>query len=117
LFLKISLRHKTQKSRFVNALSTGVYKNFSSTLQIWSLLSCDTLHIVYFLIMATASELLTAVNEAIRALSTNKVQSYEVEGVSYTYFDLDKLRTMRKELQAECRTTGGTIRLADVSDA
>jgi len=96
-------------------LHKGGYKNFSSTLQIWSLLSCDTLHIVYFLIMATASELLAAVNAAILALITNKVESYEIEGVNYHYIDLDKLRIMRKELQAETRTTANTIRLADVS--
>jgi len=67
--------------------------------------------------MATASELLTAVDTAITDLLSKKVQSYTIEGVSYTYFDLDKLWKMRKELNAQCRTTGGGIRLADVSDA
>ncbi len=65
----------------------------------------------------TASELLTAVNAAILALITKKIESYTIVDVTYHYNDLDKLRAMRKELQKECRTTSNTIRLADVSDA
>jgi len=63
----------------------------------------------------TAAELLVAVNAAILALITGKVKSYNIEGTGFTYNDLQELKDMRKQLQAECRPTGSTIRLGDVS--
>ena len=63
----------------------------------------------------TAAELLVAVNAAILALITGKVKSYNIEGTGFTYNQLDELRDMRKQLQAECRPTSSTIRLGNVS--
>lgn len=61
----------------------------------------------------TLTELLTAVNAAIYALLSRRVESYTVGGTSYKYHDLDKLRAWRKELLAENRTSGSLKRLAD----
>lgn len=61
----------------------------------------------------TIMEMLTAVNAAIYALLTRRIESYTVGGISYKYHDLDKLRAWRKELLAESRTSGSLVRLAD----
>jgi len=65
--------------------------------------------------MATAAELLTAVNTAILNLLTGAYQSQTIAGRSYTRHDLGQLREMRKELQKETRAAGSRIRLGDVS--
>lgn len=62
--------------------------------------------------MATAASLLTAVETAIESLLTGKLQSYEIEGRTYTFLDLAELRVMRKQLLREVallarRKTGG----------
>jgi hypothetical protein len=61
----------------------------------------------------TLTELLTAVNAAIYALLTRRVESYTVGGASYKYHDLDKLRAWRNELLAASRPSGSLKRLAD----
>ena len=63
----------------------------------------------------TAAEILTALNVAILALVTKKYSSMTIDGRTYTYIDIDKLRAWRKELRAETRTTSNTVRVADVS--
>ena len=66
--------------------------------------------------MATAAELLTAIDTAILEVIENGFSSLTAQnGQNYTTNDLDKLRAMRKELQIEVRSTGSTIRLGDVS--
>ena len=67
--------------------------------------------------MATAAEILTAVNDAILALIQDKVSSISFNGRTYVYQDLDKLRAMRKELRKETRTVSNEIRVADISGA
>jgi len=64
----------------------------------------------------TAAELLTALNVAILALIEGGASAITAcNGQNYTYNDLDKLRLMRAELRKECRSSGATIRLGDVS--
>jgi hypothetical protein len=54
--------------------------------------------------MADTAELLSTVETAIDSLVTGKVQSYQVEGRSFTYVDLRELRLMRTQLQREVST-------------
>jgi hypothetical protein len=63
----------------------------------------------------TAAELLTAVNAAILNLIANKFKSQTIGGRSYTRFELDELREMRKQLQMEVREPGSVVRLGDIS--
>jgi len=63
----------------------------------------------------TATELLTAVNAAILNLITDKFKSQSIGTRSYTRFDLDELREMRKQLQMEVREPGSVVRLGDIS--
>lgn len=51
--------------------------------------------------MADTAELLSTVEDAIDSLVTGRVQSYEVEGRSFTYVDLRELRLMRSQLRRE----------------
>lgn len=63
----------------------------------------------------TSAELLTAVNAAILSLLSGKTKSYSIGDRTYVYRDISDLRELRKSLVAECRATGGTIRLGDIS--
>ena len=63
----------------------------------------------------SASTLLTAVDTAIAALLTHKISSYTLDGVAYTYHNLDTLRRLRKDLLMQCRTSRNTMRPADYS--
>jgi hypothetical protein len=54
--------------------------------------------------MADTAELLSTVETAIDSLVTGKVQSYQVEGRSFTYVDLRELRLMRTQLRRELAT-------------
>ena len=66
----------------------------------------------------TLAELLTAVNAAIYNLLTNKISSYDLNGISYTYHNLDDLKKLRAELKKEAAAgSGSSIRLADISGA
>lgn len=61
--------------------------------------------------MATAAQLLVAVNTAILNLLEG-FESAEYNGRSYTRTDLDKLRRMRAALEAEvARTDAGGMRV------
>jgi hypothetical protein len=51
--------------------------------------------------VATAAELLTAVNTAILQLLQDNAMEVEVNGQRYRSQDLDKLRLLRKELKLE----------------
>lgn len=63
----------------------------------------------------TVAEMLTAVNAAIYGLLQGKASSYSINGRSYTFHDLDKLRAFRSELQKESESGTGTVMLADIS--
>jgi len=66
--------------------------------------------------MATAAELLDAVNTAILELVQGKAKSITAhDGRSFTYNDLPELRQMRQDLLREVRSTGAMIRPGDVS--
>jgi len=67
--------------------------------------------------MATASEILSAIDTAILSLVQNKISSYELNGVRYEYNDLDKLRRLRKDFKAASRTTRSIMRPANISGA
>ena len=67
--------------------------------------------------MATATELLAAVDAAILALMTSKIAEYQIGEIKYRYHDLGVLREWRKELKAETRSAGSRIRLANMGGA
>jgi hypothetical protein len=47
----------------------------------------------------TPSEMLTKIDQTISDIVTGKASVRQFNGRSYTYLDLDKLRTMRREYQ------------------
>jgi len=49
--------------------------------------------------MSTASDMVTAIDAAILAITTNKTESYEIEGVRYTALKITELRDLRKYYQ------------------
>lgn len=51
--------------------------------------------------MADTATLLNESETAIQALVTRHVQSYEVDGRSYTFLDLAELRKLRAQLRRE----------------
>lgn len=52
----------------------------------------------------TVAEMLTSVNEAIKALTDGRVKSYSLGGRLVTYLDLKDLMQLRDQLQAEDAT-------------
>jgi hypothetical protein len=55
------------------------------------------------------------VNAAILALLATPTKSVSLNNRTYVYRDLQDLRELRVNLQQECRTQTGTVRLGDIS--
>ncbi len=62
----------------------------------------------------TTQELLDKTNEAIARI-LDGAQSMAAPDRTVAYAEIDKLRTMRKELMQEVRSLTSTVRVADVS--
>jgi len=65
--------------------------------------------------MPTASAIVTAIDTAILALVANKIASYTVDGVTFTYENISDLRDLRTYYARLGRTAGSRRRLADIS--
>jgi len=65
--------------------------------------------------MSTASVMVAAIDAALLALVTNRVASYDLNSVSYTYNDITKLKDLRKYYAGLSRSSGSRVRLADIS--
>ncbi len=63
----------------------------------------------------SVATMLAAVNTAIEALVTKKIASYTVDGVTFTYHNLDALRQLRGDLLKQGRTTRNIMRPVDYS--
>lgn len=57
----------------------------------------------------TLAQQLEAVETAIYQLVSGKVASYSIDGISYTYHDLDKLKTWRQMLKEESENDGKIV--------
>lgn len=65
--------------------------------------------------MTTAAEMVTAIDQAIMALVSHRIQEYDVMGTRYRYQDLDALREVRKMYQQEANASSSSrVRLADI---
>jgi len=68
--------------------------------------------------MATATEILAAIDTAIYNIVSGEAESVEVMGKQFTLLDLDKLRTLRRDYAKATGYSSGNrkrILLADVS--
>lgn len=63
----------------------------------------------------SVATMLAEVNAAISALVTRRVKEYELDGVHFTYQDLDSLRRLRCDLLKQGRGTRNIMRPADYS--
>ncbi len=63
----------------------------------------------------SVATMLAAVNTAIEDLVGNKIASYTLDGVTYTYHSLKDLRELRTDLLKQGRTTRNIMRPVNLS--
>lgn len=52
--------------------------------------------------------LLSAIDTAIEAIITGQVASYSLDGVSYTFHDIDKLYSLKRSMESRVNAAAGT---------